>query len=25
VNGNRELAEYLPKLKAYREHYGTSE
>jgi orotate phosphoribosyltransferase len=25
VSGNRELAEYLPKLKAYREHYGTSE
>ena len=25
VNGNRELAEYLPKLKEYREHYGTSE
>jgi orotate phosphoribosyltransferase len=25
VSGSRELAEYLPKLKAYREHYGTSE
>jgi orotate phosphoribosyltransferase len=25
VNGNRELADYLPKLKAYREHYGTSD
>jgi len=24
VNGNRELADYLPKLKAYREHYGIS-